>query len=105
MEDSMTERNKPAANDSTAAKGRKTDPAAEVQGEGDYAADRHYRERTDQFLKDADVEQLARAAAPRSKAEAQEMADAEQAGRSHAHLPRKAERKPNAKPPDERDGR
>jgi hypothetical protein len=64
-----------------------TDP--NIQGEGDYAADRRYRERTDKFLQDADVEEVARAAAPKSGEEAREMAAAEKEGRSHAHLPRK----------------
>ncbi len=61
----------------------------QVQGEGDYAADRRYRERTDKFLKDADVEEIARAAAPKSGEEAREMAEADKQGRSHAHLPPK----------------
>jgi hypothetical protein len=60
-----------------------------IQGEGDYTADRRYRERTDKFLKDADVEQVARDAAPKSGEEAREMAEAEKEGRSHAHLPPK----------------
>lgn len=64
-----------------------TDP--QVQGEGDYAADRRYRERTDHFLERTDLEQVARAAAPRSEEEAQQMRDAEEEGRAHAHLPPK----------------
>jgi hypothetical protein len=60
---------------------------AKVQGEGDYAADRRYRERTDRFLKSADVEGVAREAAPKSGAEAREMADAEVQGRVRARVP------------------
>jgi hypothetical protein len=63
-----------------------------IQGEGDYSADRRYRERTDRFLKSADVDDLAHKAAPRSKVEADEMAKAEQEGKAHAHLPER--RKP-----------
>lgn len=101
----MNKNDKPATTDTAAAKGAKSGAGAKIQGEGDYAADRRYRERTDVFLKDADVEQLAHAAAPKSKAEAQQMAEAEKEGRAHAHLPRKRTTKPNDKPPDERHGR
>jgi hypothetical protein len=65
----------------------RTGTDAKVQGEGDYAADRRYRERTDHFLKNADVEEVAHEAAPKSSAEAREMADAEAQGRAHAHVP------------------
>ena len=60
-----------------------------IQGEGDYAADRRYRERTDRFLESADVDDLAHKAAPKSPAEAEQMKEAEDEGRSHAHLPRR----------------
>ncbi len=66
-------------------------PKDKNQGEGDYAADRRYRERTDQFLKSADVDELAHEAAPRSKAEADDMAEAEREGKSRAHLPKRRE--------------
>ena len=95
----MNERDKTAAKDSKGAKGPKTPVDSKIQGEGDYAADRRYRERTDQFLKTADVEEVARAAAPKSTAEAQEMATAEKEGRSHAHVPAKRESKQVGKPP------
>lgn len=61
-----------------------------VQGEGDYSSDRRYRERTEQFLKSADVDDLARTAAPRSKAEADEMARAEREGMAHARLAKRS---------------
>jgi formate-dependent nitrite reductase cytochrome c552 subunit len=92
----MKERAK--SKDSAAAKQPKTAADANIQGEGDYAADRRYRERTDHFLKTADVEEVARAAAPKSKAEAREMAAAEQEGRDHAHLPPRRGTKQGAKP-------
>jgi hypothetical protein len=91
----MKERAK--AKDSAAAKQQKTTADANIQGEGDYAADRRYRERTDRFLKTADVEEVARAAAPKSQAEAQEMAAADKEGRAHAHLPPRRGAKQGAK--------
>ena len=60
-----------------------------IQGEGDYAADRRYRERTDRFLKSANVDDLAHKAAPRSNAEADEMARAEREGKAHARVPKR----------------
>ena len=56
---------------------------ARVQGEGDYEAAKRYREETERFLEKADVQELARKAAPKSKQEAQELTQAEQVGRSH----------------------
>jgi hypothetical protein len=55
-----------------------------VQGEGDYAADRRYRERTEEFLKTNDVDEAAQRAAPTSKAEAEELRKAEEKGRARA---------------------
>jgi hypothetical protein len=69
----MNERNKPAGQDN-----------AQVEGEGSYSGARQYDEATRQFVKKGKVEQAARAAAPKSDAEAEEMQDAEQEGRSHA---------------------
>ena len=60
----MNQQDKPGKGSGTSPPPKASDP--NVQGEGDYAADRRYRERTDQFLKDADVEKVARAAAPKS---------------------------------------
>jgi hypothetical protein len=101
----MTEHDKSAAADPAAAKGTKSGTGSKIQGEGDYAADRRYRKRTDAFLKEANVEQVARAAAPKSAAEAQEMAEAEKEGRAHAHLSRTRGTQPKDKPPDEPHGR
>ena len=55
-----------------------------VHGEGNYRAARRYRTAAERFAHLADVERTARQAAPRSEAEAQDMAEAEAAGRSHA---------------------
>ena len=85
----MNERDKQASANSGRPKGADSDRDGKVQGEGDYAADRRYRERTDRFLESADVDEVARAAAPHSEEEAREMQEAEKEGRSHAHLPPK----------------
>ncbi len=52
-----------------------------VQGEGDYESARRYDHDVEEFVAHTDVEAAARAAAPRSEAEAREMAEAETAGR------------------------
>jgi len=59
-------------------------PAPNIQGEGDYESARKYDDDTRDFLKSADVPDLARRAAPGSKEEAAELKKAEQVGRSHA---------------------
>jgi hypothetical protein len=56
---------------------------AKVQGEGDYEATRRFDQDEREFLKHADVPDLARRAAPKSKQEAEELEKAEQIGRSH----------------------
>ena len=62
----------------------------QVQGEGDYEAARRYRTKIENYVRTADIEGAAHAAAPKNKREAAEMAAAEAAGRSHAKLaPRK----------------
>ncbi len=57
---------------------------SKVQGEGDYAANRRYRKRTEDYLKQNDVEKAALRAAPDSRAEAQDMEAAEAAGKQRA---------------------
>jgi|SRR5579864_4880508 hypothetical protein len=64
--------------------GPDTAGADPVQGEGDYRAAREYREGVQEFLQHANVEQAARAAAPRNPREARELEEAEEEGRSHA---------------------
>jgi hypothetical protein len=54
-----------------------------VQGEGDYTSARRFDQDEREFLKHADVPDLARRAAPKSKQEAEELEKAEQIGRSH----------------------
>jgi hypothetical protein len=67
----------------------KTDTQPKVQGEGDYESARRFREDEENFLKKADVPDLARRAAPHSKQEAEELEKAEEVGRSHrADAPR-----------------
>src|SRR5260370_34888573 len=59
----------------------KTRMSAKLQGEGDYEAARRYDRNVRKFVRRADIEGAARAAAPRNKREAQEMAAAEAIGR------------------------
>jgi hypothetical protein len=61
---------------------------AGVQGEGDYRAARRYRRSAETFAHTADVGRAARQAAPRNREEAEEMAEAEAAGRARARGPR-----------------
>lgn len=53
-------------------------------GEGSYEGSRDYLERTEDYLKKADVEADAQAAKPRSEQEAKDMEEAEREGRSHS---------------------
>jgi hypothetical protein len=68
-------------------------PSGKVQGEGDYESTRRFREDTERFLKSANVTELAREAAPKSKEEAAELEKAEQTGRSHSADSKKADAK------------
>jgi hypothetical protein len=71
-------RRPPAARDGSAANGNG------VQGEGDYSAARRYQASVGNYVRSADIERAARAAAPRSEDEARELAEAEAAGRQRA---------------------
>lgn len=53
-------------------------------GEGSYEGTRDYKERTEEYLKNADVAADAEKAKPRSEQEAREMEQAEQEGKSHS---------------------
>ncbi len=55
-----------------------------LQGEGNYEAAKAYDEAQRKFVKSGKVETAAKDAKPKSKAEAEELQRAEQAGRSHA---------------------
>ena len=55
-----------------------------VYGEGNYAATRQYDEATKRYIESGRVEDAARAAAPKSQAEAREMEAAEAEGKRHA---------------------
>ena len=59
----------------------KTRITGKAQGEGDYEAARRYDSDVHKFVRHADTERAARAAAPRNKREAEEMAAAEAVGR------------------------
>jgi hypothetical protein len=67
------------------------------QGEGDYESARKYDEETRNFVKTADVSELARRAAPGTKEEAAKLKEAEEIGRSHAIGGRGAESWPKDK--------
>ena len=53
-------------------------------GEGSYEGARDYKERTERYVKNADIESDAEKAKPRSEQEAREMKQAEDEGRSHS---------------------
>jgi hypothetical protein len=73
----MTSNDKPTTDDT------KSKSSPNIQGEGDYEATRRFDADAKRFLKDADVPDLARRAAPKSKEEAAELEKAEEIGRSH----------------------
>lgn len=54
-----------------------------VQGEGDYEASRRFDKDEREFVKRADIPDLAKRAAPKTKEEAEELKKAEEIGRSH----------------------
>jgi hypothetical protein len=62
----------------------------QIQGEGDYESTRRFDNDEQRFLKTADVADLARKAAPKSKEEAAELKEAEDIGRSHAAAARES---------------
>jgi hypothetical protein len=53
-------------------------------GEGSYEGARDYKERTERYVKNADVEGDAEKAKPRSEQEARELKQAEEEGKSHS---------------------
>jgi hypothetical protein len=55
-----------------------------IQGEGDYQAARRFRKESEEFVAKADVEGLARQAAPSSAKEARDLALAEERGRDRS---------------------
>ncbi len=59
-------------------------PADGVQGEGDYKSAREFNEAERKFVQSGKVPAAARAAAPKSDAEAQELLEAEEEGKRHA---------------------
>ena len=69
----------------------------QVQGEGDYEATRRYRKRTEEFLENNDVEKAALRAAPDDAQEAEELEQAEEAGRNRAKAEDPALRRDSSK--------
>ena len=69
---------------SASAADRASAPGSKLQGEGDYEASRRYREELGEFLDHADVEKLARKAAPGSAQEARDLALAQERGASRS---------------------
>jgi hypothetical protein len=65
-------------------KHRKPQGNGALQGEGDYQAARRYREEVTEFVSRADVDALAREAAPASAKEARDLALAEDRGRDRS---------------------
>jgi hypothetical protein len=59
-------------------------PSTDIQGEGNYDASRRHRESVERFVRAGRVEPAADAAAPRSEAEARDLKQAEEEGRSKA---------------------
>lgn len=55
-----------------------------VQGEGDYKSAREFNEAERKFVQSGKVPAAARAAAPKSDAEAKELIEAEEEGKRHA---------------------
>ena len=66
--------------------GRKgaNDKDPELQGEGNYTADRRYRRSAQEFLDSGKVAPAAEAAAPENDVQRREMQAAEREGKSHA---------------------
>jgi hypothetical protein len=62
----------------------KTPKQDQVQGEGDYEAGRRYDKAAREFARSGKVEPAARDAAPDSAAEAEQMQQAEDIGKSHS---------------------
>ena len=89
----MNTKDKPSIDDT------KSKSTPKIQGEGDYESTRRFRADAERFLKDADVPDLARRAAPKSKEEAAELKKAEEIGRSHSADARESDAKA-ARPTD-----
>ena len=74
---------------------------ANVHGEGNYAASRQYNDATREYAKSGKVDAAARAAEPRSDADALQMAAAEAEGKRHAKGEDPAlNRKSSGRPPE-----
>ena len=63
---------------------KSTPPGTQQMGEGSYEGTRDYQQRTQEYLKKADVEADAEKAKPRSAEEARELEQAEEEAKSHS---------------------
>jgi len=72
-------------NDDKASKVAKAEEGDDVHGEGNYTASRRFNKTSIEFEQSHDVDKLARSAAPKSPADAQSMAEAEEEARRHSH--------------------
>ena len=59
-------------------------PRTQTKGEGDYEATRRYRKRTEDYIKNNDVEKAALRAKPQTRKEAEALKAAEAAGKKRA---------------------
>jgi len=85
----------------TDAKDDRQQGQANVHGEGNYAASRQYNDATREYAKSGKVDAAARAAEPRSDADALQMAAAEAEGKRHAKGEDPAlNRKSSGRPPE-----
>ena len=64
-----------------------------IQGEGDYISGRRYQKDVEEFARTHDTEKLARAAAPKNRAEKLAMAKAERKGKARAKGKKKSARR------------
>jgi len=72
-------------NDDKASQADQSVEGGDVQGEGNYEAARRFDKASADFVKSHDVDKLARSAAPKSPADAQNLREAEEEGRRHSH--------------------
>jgi hypothetical protein len=80
-------------NDKPSKDAGKPEASPQLQGEGDYESTRRFDDDEQRFLETADVPDLARKAAPKSRQEAADMQQAEEIGRSHAAGARESAKK------------
>jgi len=84
--DSLAQQQQKSGSNEFQKQGQQGQPQDKPQqmGEGSYEGARDYKERTERYVKNADVEADAEKARPRSEQEAREMKQAEEEGKSHS---------------------